>query len=117
MLLLSSVGASILSCAMVERDLPRTMSDANIVSVINTIDQGELDTAYIVQPQRASYPWKPPPFSRSVRRGEFVEFVGFADWQVPCGLGLCWWPFPLRGEVGTAHRTNYLCGEQAAFTF
>jgi hypothetical protein len=47
MLLLSSVGASILSCAMVERDLPRTMSDANIVSVINTIDQGELDTAYL----------------------------------------------------------------------
>ncbi|HEU4501709.1 MAG TPA: DUF4142 domain-containing protein, partial [Nitrospira sp.] len=32
---------------MVERKLPRTMSDANIVSVINTIDQGELDTAYL----------------------------------------------------------------------
>lgn len=47
MQLLSSVGASILSCAMAERDLPRTMSDANIVSVINTIDQGELDTAYL----------------------------------------------------------------------
>lgn len=48
MLLMSLVaGASIISCAMVERKLPRTMSDANIVSVINTIDQGELDTAYL----------------------------------------------------------------------
>src|SRR5215510_11406791 len=36
----------------------------------------------------------------------------------PCAaLSCAWWPILLRGEVDTAHRTNYLCGEQGAFTF
>ncbi|MGC3976687.1 MAG: hypothetical protein QM771_20245 [Nitrospira sp.] len=40
---------SLAACAMSERMMPGTMSDANVLAVLNTIDQSEIEAAQLAK--------------------------------------------------------------------
>jgi putative membrane protein len=53
-IILTMAGTALLSgCAMTQRAMPSTMSDANVVSVLNTIDKTEIDAGQMAK-QKAS---------------------------------------------------------------
>ena len=51
-----SIGGLLFGCAAIERTMPSTLSDANIVSVLNTIDVTEIDAAQLAKEKASSLP-------------------------------------------------------------
>ena len=81
------------------------------LSILSLVMLSLFVSRHTIQPQRSSYAWKPPLFSRSSGRAD-----GERSHCFPCAASSCaWLPILLSGEVDTAHHTNYLRSKHVAF--